>query len=582
MDLRKFFAELQRRNVYRAAVAYGVAAWLVIQAADIMLPTFDAPQWAMKALVTAAALGFPVAIILAWAFELTSEGIVRTGDAPAAAPPTRHTGRKLTALITVLACLAAGLFVLQKLRTQSRAPSAIAPSIAVLPLVNSSGDPAQEYFSDGLAEELIGRLGHIPELRVIGRTSSFQFKGRTADARTVGSTLGVTHLLEGSVRKAGDRVRISVALVNTGDGSQRWSQSYDRELTHIFALQEEIARSVAEQLRVTLLGGEPRVTAEPSNHSLEAYNAYLQGEFFFAHFNLESTRRSIEFHREAVRLDPEYAKAWAALAWSYCRLGFFSGAAGADAFVQGRAAAEKALALNPNIALARAALAYVHMNLDWNLPAAEAVLRDAVARAPRDAGLKNTLAILCSYQNRREEALSYRREAVSLDPLNVIQQGNLASDLTSLGRYDEAEAIARRAVELQPASAQIHFLIARIHLGRGKPDDALREAQLEPAAIYRRTAIALAQAARGDHAAADEALRELIEHHANDNPFRVALVYSFRGEADEAFDWLERAYVAHDPRVINTASDSFLRALHSDPRFAAFCRKVGLTPPGQK
>jgi tetratricopeptide (TPR) repeat protein len=221
------------------------------------------------------------------------------------------------------------------------------------------------------------------------------------------------------------------------------------------------------------------------------------------------------------------------------------------------------------------------MNLDWNLPAAEAVLRDAVQRAPRDAGLKNILAILSTYQNRREQALAYRQEAVALDPLNVIQQGNLASDLTSLARYDEAEAIARRALELQPASAQIHYLIARIYLARGKPDEALREAQLEPGAIYRRTAVALAQAARRNQPAADEALRELIQHHSNDNPFRIALVHSFRGEADQAFEWLERAYVAHDPRVINTTSEDFLRPLHSDRRFAAFCRKIGLTPPGQ-
>jgi tetratricopeptide (TPR) repeat protein len=246
---------------------------------------------------------------------------------------------------------------------------------------------------------------------------------------------------------------------------------------------------------------------------------------------------------------------------------------------KGVPAAEKALALNPNVALARAALAYVHMNLDWNLPAAEAVLRDAVQRAPRDAGTKNLLAILSTYQNRREQALAYRQEAVALDPLNVIQQGNLAADLTSLGRYDEAEARARRALEIQPGSAQIHYLIARIYLARGQYDEALREAQLEPASIYRRTGVALAQAGRRDAAAAAEALRDLIQHHAADNPFRIALVYTFRGEIDTAFEWLERAYAAHDPRVINTTSEDFLRPLHGDPRFAAFCRKVGLTPP---
>ena len=583
MNLRNFFNELKRRNVYRVAVAYTAVAWLLVQVASEVLPAFDVAKWVLQLLMVALALGFPIALVLAWAFEITPEGIVRA-DAAEATSQGRGSGRKLTALVVVVIAVAAALFLFQAFRgplvepTQKNA-EIDNKSIAVLPFVNGSGDPAQDYFSDGLSEELINGLTQIEDLRVIGRSSSFRFKGRTEDARVVGETLGVGHLLEGSVRKSGERVRISVALVNAKDGSQRWAETYDRELKDIFAVQGEIAKSVADKLRVTLLGDGIKATGEPSNRNLEAYNAFLQGQFEFARFNVESTRRAIEHYKEAVRLDPRYARAYAELAWSLCRLGFFTGAAGRETFVEGRQAAEMALKLGSDVASAYYALAYIHMNLDWNLPAAEAVLAQADKKAPRDPRIKNTLAILRMYQNRTEEALMLRREAVALDPLDVIIQGNLATVLMSLGRYDEAEAAARRGLELQPTSSLNHYLIARIYLVRGQPEVALREAQLESGAIYRNLGIALAHTARSDRVAADEALATMIRDHGGDNPFRVALIYAVRGEADKVFEWLDRAYTAHDPRVINTTSEDLLKPYRSDPRFIAFCRKVGLVPP---
>ena len=585
MNPRDFFSELKRRNVYKVAVAYAVIAWLLVQAGSILFPTFEAPGWVMKVFVTLIAAGFVIALIIAWAFEMTPQGMKRTGEISPNERLPYWSRRKFAAVMGLLALVATGLLVFQIMLGRggkgkdADTPAIPEKSIAVLPLVNQSGDPNQEYFSDGLSEELINQLGQIRELVVIGRNSSFHFKEKDADSRAVGQALGVANLLEGSVRKDGQRVRISVALVNALDGSQRWSQSYDRELKDIFALQTEIARAVANQLRVTLLGQEIRETAAPSNQNLDAYNAYLQGEFYFAQFTIESTLRSIEFHQEAVRLDPKYAKAWGTLAWSFCRLGFFSGAGGSDAFVQARRAAERALALNPDMPLAHSAIAYVQMNLDWDLSAAEETLRAATERTPRDSNLKNVLAILRTYQNRGEEALALRREAIPLDPLNVILQGNLAADLTALERYDEAEAVARRALELQPNAAQLHYLIARIQLFRGRADAALQEAQREPGSNYRLSGIALAQFARRDQTAADEALRVLIEKHGADNPFRVALVYAFRGEPDKVFEWLEKAYAAHDPRVINTAWEQMLKPYRADPRFAAFCQKVGLPVP---
>src|SRR6266403_30160 len=265
MNWGNFFGELKRRHVYRVAVVYAVVAWLLIQIATEVFPFFEIPNWGIRLVVLAIVIGFPVALILAWAFELTPEGIKRAEDVDLTKDGTGRSGHKWIWIAATAAILAAVLFVGSILNLFHAKPHTAATtphdkSIAVLPLVNESGDPAQEYFSDGLSEELINALGQIHELRVMGRNSSFHFKGNTDDSRSIGQALGVANLLEGSVRKAGDRVRIGLQLVNAADGSQRWSETYDRELKDIFAIQEEIAKAVADQLRVRLLGGAPSVS----------------------------------------------------------------------------------------------------------------------------------------------------------------------------------------------------------------------------------------------------------------------------------------------------------------------------------
>src|SRR5204863_2125863 len=251
---RNFFAELKRRNVYKVAVAYAVVAWLLIQAASILFPTYEAPAWVMKVFVAIVALGFPIALIIAWAFEMTPEGMKRTEDIRPDEKIPQWSRRKFAAFILVVVIGAAALLGYQVFRAKPTAmPGPVAEkSIAVLPLVNQSGDPTQEYFSDGLSEELINVLGQIRELRVIGRNSSFRFKDKSDDSRAIGQALGVAHLVEGSIRTMGERVRIGVQLVNTADGSQRWSETYNREVKDIFAVQEEIAKAVADQLCVRL------------------------------------------------------------------------------------------------------------------------------------------------------------------------------------------------------------------------------------------------------------------------------------------------------------------------------------------
>src|SRR4029077_577725 len=292
-----FFAELKRRNVYKVAITYAVVAWLVIQAASILLPKFEAPNWVMKAFVVLLAFGFVMSVMISWAFEATPEGLKRTKDVSPQMSLPSWSARKFAAFIISLALIAAGLLAFHFLRPvgtsrrdvgqieEGRPGGASLPisqkSIAVLPLLNESGDPGDEYFSDGLSEELIAALAQIRELKVIGRSSSFRFKDRKGDSKTIGQKLGVSTLLEGTVRKQGDRVRIVAELVNTADGSELWSQTFDRELKDIFAVQSEIAEAVAVSLELTLLGTEERSAQNAATKSVEAHNAYLQGHFYF-------------------------------------------------------------------------------------------------------------------------------------------------------------------------------------------------------------------------------------------------------------------------------------------------------------
>ena len=311
MNPKIFFGELKRRNVYKVAVAYAVVGWLLIQIATQVFPFLEIPNWMIRLVILLTAFGFPVALIIAWAFELTPEGIKRTEAADAERQRSR--GGVWIAVVLIAAALSLGLFLLGRYTARTATPQLSGPaaavnpqkSIAVLPLVNTSGDPSNEYFSDGLSEELIAVLGKIPELKVIGRSSSFFFKGKSSDSAAIGQKLGVANLIEGSVRKQGDRVRIVAELISAADGRSLWSETYDRELKDVFAVQAEIAKSVADQMKVKLLGIRPHSDAAPSNQNLAAYNAVLQSDFYFQQLTPESLRRAIEFLKEAVRLDPK-------------------------------------------------------------------------------------------------------------------------------------------------------------------------------------------------------------------------------------------------------------------------------------
>jgi serine/threonine-protein kinase len=575
-----FFSELKRRNVYKVAVAYIVGGWALSQGIAQVLPVFDVPNWAIRLVVLLIIIGFPVALIVAWAFEVTPEGIKRTEAADAAGQRSR--GVAWIYVVLIGAALSAGLFFVGRYTARKAAPrqseattTAPAKSIAVLPLINESDDPQDEYFSDGLSEELIAALAQIRGLKVIGRSSSFRFKDRKEEPRTIGEKLGVSTLLDGTVRKQGDRVRIVAELVNAADGIQLWTQTFDRQLKDIFAVQEDIARAVANSLKVKLLGTDGRSAQPSATENADAHNAYLQAHFYLVRRNIEDFRKAIEYYDQAIQLDPNYALAYAERGEAWAFMGDLTGER-PTAYPKAQADAERAVAIAPALAEARSALGWVLCLAEWKFDEGLAELKRAIELSPNNPTANDLLARIIVYLGRFDEAERQARQAVELDPLSTVTQGNLARVLFYAGKLDEADAVARKAAELQPTGAGSHRFQVLIAAQRGDGEAALREAQREPDPGFRRFELAVAHYVRGDQKAADAALEDLITNGRRGFAYQIAQVYALRGDKDKAFEWLQTAFDDRDAGMLGLLVDPLLRGLRDDPRYKNLLVKVGL------
>ena len=509
------------------------------------------------------------------------------GSAPADSG-SRARGRSQRLMYAAVAAaaavvLAVGYLTLGRL-IGSQPPAPGAASIAVLPLANESGEASQQYFSDGISEDLITALGQFPGLKVIGRSSSFQFRDSKEDSRSVGAKLGVAHLLEGSVRKSGDMIRVSAELIDTVDGSMQWSERYDRPYKDLFALQDEITRAVVAALRTKLLPGEYAAaqSQRPPGGSLEAYNSLLQGEFYFLRQTEADYRKSIEYFTQATQLDPRYALAWSGLSrvWSDLSANYLDGAPAQQAYSRAREAADRAIALSPDLAaahVARGRLLEV-ASLDWR--GGEAEFRRAVALAPNDGDARYWLGKQFATYGELDQAIQLTRQALATEPLRANWYRWLALYLSGLNRLDEAERAIRRAIELQPAAAIYHQTLAIIEVQRRNPQAALEAAQQEPPGWWQDHALALARQIGSDRSAADAALRTLIKKDANVAAYQIAQVYALRNDDKETFAWLDLAWSNRDGGIAYLLFDPFILRYKADPRFAAFCRKVSLPPPG--
>ena len=586
MNARIIFTELKRRNVYKVAVAYAVVGWLLIQVATQVFPFLDIPNWAIRFVIFVTALGFPVALIIAWAFELTPEGIKRTEAADAA---RQHSpGGVWIGVVVVAAALSLGLFLLGRYtagggtprQSETATASNIQKSIAVLPLVNTSGDPSNEYFSDGLSEELIAVLAKIPELKVIGRSSSFFFKGKSGDSAAIGQKLGVGRLIEGSVRKQGDRVRIVAELISAADGRSLWTETYDRELKDVFAVQTEIATAVADQMKVKLLGQSARPEAAGSSENPEAHNAVLQSDFYFQQQTADSVRKSIAFLQEAIRLDPNYALAYAKLgqAWRQYAVSFAIDNA-SKAYEEAREAADKAVKLAPDLVEARMTIGLLALTPGLDFPMAEKEFRRVLQSSPNNAAAKNALCMSLLAQARLTEAEATCREALSLDPLVTSLWYNLGRIMAATGRYKEAEEACRKGLELQPGASRFHTYLAMLDILQNRAAQAMANAQLENEGFWRDYAIAMVQQVHGDQSVADAALKDFIARDSKGGEFQVAVLYAARKEPDQIFKWLDTAYATRDSGMVQLAITPFFIPYRDDPRFTALCQKLNVQVP---
>jgi len=593
------FEELKRRNVVRMAVLYAIATWLILQIADVLFDQLDVPAWAFRLVLGLLVLGFPIALIFAWVFELTPEGLKREREIDRNQSITHETGRKINITIVVLLVLAIAGLVIDRLIPEQSAgtqtpisasstsetttaqtdPVAVAEnplSIAVLPFINMSGDPENEYFSDGLSEELLNTLVQIRELKVTGRTSSFAFKGQNLDLREVGERLNVANVLEGSVRKAANRVRITAQLVKTDDGYHLWSETFDRELDDIFAIQQEIAEQVAKALSVTLLGLKQENPGETDNS--EAYQLYLRGAHIFRRSpdELESLNTARSYYEQALALDPDYVSPIYGMFRYWNRMNR-NGLEDLDTNRERMSAFAATLhQIAPESVEAMLAQAGVSLvTRDW--PGAIRQFREARDRFPGSVETNILYGSTIAFLDEQEEGLTAIQAGAELDPLSMEAITRLANAQSRLGYCSELKNTVERALEIQPDAGRVRGYLGFCLLIRSEgPEQAVVWLEQEPIDFIRRTGMAIALGRLGKQQEADQELASMQADYGESASYQYAQVNAQWGQSDTALDWLQKALDVNDPGVLNMLIDPLLDPIRQEPRFKELLQQAGL------
>ncbi len=579
-------SELRRRNVLRMAVLYAVAAWLIMQVAEVIIGLANLPEWIGPTILGLLAVGFPIALIFSWFYELTPEGISLEKDVAAAESITHVTSRRMDFIVISLLCAAVILFAYDKWWIGPPPEQ----SIAVLPFVNMSNDPDNEYFSDGIAEELLNVLAKIEDFRVTGRTSSFSFKGKDTDIQTIGEKLHVQTILEGSVRKAGDQVRITAQLVNVEDGYRLWSETYDRNLNNIFEVQDEIATAIVSALRLEL-PTRPAPSSRTGGVDPTAYRHYLQGRFLAHGSTADEIDLGLAHLREATRLDPSFAPAYAAIADAMIVKAFFSTSPSAEIVGEARTAAQSAIALNPDLAEAYSALASIRMFFDFDWPGSEDAFRKAISLGPTSSTPYYRYANLLTGLARFDEAVRMAERAVEIDPIAI---GALhAFGLAKLfgGDFEGAVAAFGNAIEVRPDWTWGYVKKSLAHALIGQDTEALSLAEQTEkltggwGSAFLQGWLAWVYSVTGQ----DELLQRVaerinqgIEDNRIEDPFGVAVTYLAIGELSMALDWTERTVNERSPNAVfwsvGTADHLKLApaAFRESPRFIELLRRMDL------
>jgi len=576
--MRKLLEEIKRRNVFKVAFVYVVAGWVTMQIVDVMFPALHLPDWMTSAIAAMLLIGFPFAMIFAWAFEMTPEGIKREEDVDRSQSVTTNTGRKLNKSAVIILAIAVGFLLIDKFYLQPDAPTSTEKlSIAVLPFVNMSDDADNEYFSDGLSEELLNVLSKIPQLHVAGRTSSFAFKGKTDDLRKIGEQLDVAHILEGSVRKSNTQLRITVQLIDTDSGFHLWSETYDREVTDVFAVQDEISAAVVEALKVTLLGGE--IVTNFGTDNPEAYELYLKARYFLEQSNAENLVIGIEAIDRAIELDPDYANAYIIRAlfeqqsvsgWAGDGHDFLAG------YERIRAYADQAIELDPQSAEAHFVQGMVAATADWEFAAAQSLFRRALELEPQHIPARNWYGVGLIALGQPEDAVLVFEESLRMDPLMITSIRTLGDAHFYAGNYPAAIDAYEDVLELNDTIARIDGRLSRVALMQGDIDAAEAFAHKEEIEWEREYLLILALGRRGKSDEWRAATEAYQEKYGVSNSYQFATLYGDAGYVDEAFEWLEKSRDVHDPGTVGARVDPFLNSLHDDPRWQPFVKSIGV------
>jgi len=584
--MNNFFAELKRRNVYKVAVAYIVAGWALSQGIAQVLPVFDIPNLVIRLIVLLIIVGLPVALILAWMFEMTPEGIKRTATAdamPAAARSKKHTW---VYVVVIAGLFSIGLFFLGRYTASRTAedgrpggPSLPQKSIAVLPFDNLSRDPDNAYFAEGVQDEILTRLAKVADLKVISRTSTQHFKSAPENLPQIAKQLGVTNILEGSVQKAADQVRVNVQLINAITDAHVWADTYDRKLTDIFAVESEIAKNIAETLQARLSGSEKTSIAKTPTVNPEAYELYLKGRFFWNKRTGTDLRKAIDYFNQAIAKDPNYALAYVGLADSYLLLSSYAAVSPAESLPPARSALKKALELDDSLAEAHASFGLL-TTLELDLHRALDELKRAVELKPNYATAHHWLALAHLTLAQFDSAISEAKRAIELDPLSLVINADTSWIYFSARRYDEAEAQVRKTLEIGPQFFLAHYYLGEVLQFKAHLSEAIAEFQKAFELNNDPYSLAMLGQAYGRNGQRDEAQKILarLNEEAKSHyvaPYALALVQIGLGDKDRAIEELDHAYREQETNYLfGIKVDPMLDDLRGDPRFEALVRRV--------
>lgn len=584
---RSFFHELWRRKVLRVVAAYMAGVWFLLKMGEVIVSTLGLPDWSYRALVLVVIFGCPLSALFAWLFEITPEGIKLQSEVDRHGLPTR-TGRVLTYFILVSVILAGAISIRTYISTDHARPStkpvpgtAKTTSIAVLPFSNMSADAENEYFADGLSEELLNLLAKIQELKVVGRTSSFSFKGKHDDLREIGQKLNVATVLEGSVRKSGQSVRITAQLVNAEDGFHLWSETYDRTMGDIFVLQDEIASKVVEALKVTLLGHELESRDVSAETDPAAYDEYLRGMYHHRQRGSSDLEAAVQSYERALAIDPLFASAHAGLALTHTARAVMSYVPAEEGYALAELEVRRAIALRPDLAQPQYILGTIRMIRDWDWQGAEESFGRALELDPSNLSAVRGASDIAMIMGRREESVALAKRVAAADPLASTANFNLGIRQYQAGHFDDAKMTLERTLDLHPGSYMVPAAMAKVLVEKGEPQRALDVILSEPSELWRLAVLPIVYHALGREDDAERVLSELIEGYSEVAAFQIAEAYAVLGGEDEAFRWLEIAYEQRDPAMIDLISFPTLASLRQDPRFDSLRERMGLPEPSE-